>query len=67
MTKIEVVEWGKKVLSQLKQKTDLNCDDYIFLAGEKYSLPLVTEIKNYSQPLKGMGIGKRLKYLHEHL
>ena len=38
-------------------------DEFVFLAGDRYRKNLVPHMKNYSVPMKGLGIGKQLKYL----
>jgi len=63
----EIQDWANKVLDQLKGKTDLQEDEFIFLAGENYRKYLLPRIKNYKIPLKGLGIGKQLKFLKENL
>lgn len=66
MSSTEIKIWSEKVLSKLKEKVNLDVDQIIFLAGENYRKYLIPHIKNYSIPLKGLGIGKQLKYLKEH-
>ena len=61
----EIKIWAEKVLEKLKKRADLNSDEIIFLAGEKYRKYLIPEIKNFQIPLKGLGIGKQLKFLKE--
>ena len=46
---------------------DRNQDNYIFLAGETYRKYLIEHLKNYQIPMKGMGIGKQLQYLSNHV
>ncbi|MBN2073605.1 MAG: hypothetical protein JW770_06650 [Actinobacteria bacterium] len=59
----EIRKWAEKVLSDLKGKTDLKKDVFIFLAGKNYRMFLVKEIKNYEIPLKGLTIGRQLSFL----
>lgn len=66
MSSTEIKIWSEKVLSKLKEKVNLDVDQIIFLAGENYRKYLIPHIKNYFIPLKGLGIGKQLKYLKEH-
>jgi hypothetical protein len=66
MSSQEIKDWSERVLSQMKQKINLDSDQIIFLAGENYRKYLMSHIKHYSIPLKGLGIGKQLKYLKEH-
>jgi len=64
--KEEIKIWAEKVLEQLKEKTNLNEDEFIFLAGENYRKFLIPEIKNYNIPMQNLGIGKQLKFLNEN-
>ncbi len=61
----EIKLWAEDVLNKLKKEADLKKDEIIFLAGEKYRKYLIPEINNYKIPLKGLGIGKQLKFLKE--
>lgn len=63
----EIKEWAAKVLASLLQKTDLQSDEFIFLAGEKYRKYLIEKIRNVSIPLKGLGIGKQLAFYKENV
>ena len=65
MPATEVLSWAGRVLLQLKNSTDLENDEFVFLAGERYRKHLVPHIARYSVPMKGLGIGKQLKYLKE--
>lgn len=66
MKDAEIKTWAEKVLKNLKKHADLNNDEFIFLAGEKYRRHLVPEINKYHIPLKDFGIGKQLKFLKEN-
>lgn len=59
----ELKDWAESTLQQLKQEADLEKDNFIFLAGDKYRKYLLPELKNYEIPLKGMPIGKQLQFL----
>lgn len=59
LSKNEVKKWGEVVLQQLKNKTDLENNEFIILAGESYIQPLKSGLKNYKEPLKGIVQGKR--------
>lgn len=65
MPKIEIEHWAELVLSKLEKYTDINTDEFIFLAGEIYRKYLISHIKNYKIPMLGLGIGKQLKWLKE--
>jgi len=60
-------EWGKKVIQQLSENTDLTNDRYIILAGQEYIKPIEKQIKHIEQPLKGLRQGERLEYLKKHI
>ncbi len=62
----EIKEWADKVISELKNETSLENDEFVFLAGEKYRRYLLSEVKNYSIPMQNLGIGKQLKFLKEN-
>lgn len=59
----EVKEWADKVRNQLSQVADLKKDEFVFLAGINYRKYLIPFIANYKVPLKGLGIGRQLKFL----
>ncbi|MGB9940120.1 DUF6884 domain-containing protein [Methanosarcina sp.] len=63
MSSKEIKEWADCVIDQIKKEADLEEDEFIFLAGEKYRKYLLPHILNYQIPLKGLGIGKQLQYL----
>lgn len=55
--------WAEKVLKRLMVKTDLDKDEFIFLAGKRYREFLTPAIRNYDVPMRGLGIGKQLAFL----
>ena len=63
--KEEIKLWANGVMEQLKEKSNLNEDEFIFLAGERYRKFLIPQIKKFSVPMQGLGIGKQLKFLKE--
>ena len=63
----EIKIWAEKVLEQLRKEADLENDEFIFLAGEKYRRYLIPNIKNYKIPMQNLGIGKQLKFLKEQI
>ena len=67
MSKKEKQEWAKNVINKLKNIIDLEEDKIIFLAGKNYREYLVPLLKNYEIPMRGLSIGKQLKYLKEHI
>lgn len=58
--------WSYRVIKQLQCKIK-KTDKIIFLAGENYIKYLKIYYKNYEEPLQGLSIGKRLKYITEEL
>jgi glycerophosphoryl diester phosphodiesterase len=62
----EKQEWASLVSNDLKRVSDLDKDEFIFLAGDNYRKYLIKDLKNYSIPMKGLGIGKQLKFLKEN-
>ncbi len=63
----DIKAWSKNIIEQLRKETNLNKDEFIFLASENYRKFLIPEIKNYKIPMKGLGIGKQLKFLTDNL
>ena len=59
----EIKEWANYVLSQLKKVTDLENDEFVFLAGNNYRKFLLPHIKHYNIPMQGLSIGKQLQWL----
>ena len=43
MGKQEIKEWSEKVINQLKEQTDLQEDEFIFLAGDMYRKFLILD------------------------
>lgn len=67
MNKIERLEWSKNVFEQLRKVSDMEKDNFVFLAGQNYRQDLIKHIKNYKIPMEGLGIGKQLQYLKRAL
>lgn len=67
MASKDVKEWANNIIGKLRKTADLANDEFIFLAGDRYRKHLIPCIKNYKIPLKGLGIGKQLKFLKENL
>ena len=65
MKSLEIKQWANNVLKQLRHITNLENDEFIFLAGNNYRKYLIPYIKNYKVPMKGLGIGKQLQYLKD--
>ena len=67
MTSNEIKEWANSVLKQLQKVSDMDKDEFTFLAGNNYRKFLLPHIKNYKIPMFGLGIGKQLKWLTEKI
>ncbi len=63
MGKKDRKEWSENVLNELKNKTNLATDNFVFLAGEKYRENLILEIEHCCVPMANMKIGKQLQWL----
>ena len=59
----DIKEWSKTVLTQLKSVSNLQNDEFTFLAGEKYRKFLIPELSKVKIPMKGLKIGKQLQWL----
>ena len=67
MSSNEIKEWANSVISQLQKVSDLDKDEFVFLAGNNYRKFLLPHIKDYKIPMLGLGIGKQLKWLTERI
>jgi hypothetical protein len=65
LTPKEKIDWGQKVIKQLKLETDLQNDQFIILAGKEYIKPIEGFISknNVIKPLDGKRIGERIKFM----
>lgn len=60
--------WAEKVAEQMRQeKINFTKDKAIFLAGKNYHQHLAPLFRHFQLPLKGLGIGRQLKYLKNHV
>jgi len=66
MSSDDIRSWSEKILESLKKVSNIQEDEFIFLAGERYRRYLIPFLKNYKVPLMGLGIGKQLKFLKEN-
>lgn len=67
MKSFGVKDWALNVIDQIDGKVDFRNDEIIFLAGEKYRKFLLPLCAHAHVPLKGLGIGKQLQWLKQHL
>ncbi len=58
--------WGMQVVADLRQRFTGQRPSYVGLAGRTYLDPLRPHIARLDEPLAGMGIGKRLRWLNEN-
>ena len=59
--------WSGKVIDQLGKVSDLSCDKFIFLAGERYRQYLLPHISHYEIPLQGLRVGEQKQWLKRRL
>jgi hypothetical protein len=59
----KVKEWAGSVLDQLRSVADLESDRVVFLAGEKYRKHLLPYVSHLEVPMRGLSIGKQIKFL----
>ena len=55
--------WASGVVSELNKYANLNQDEFIILAGEKYREFLLPHMRNYRIPFEGLSFGNQLKAL----
>ena len=67
MSTREINAWADKVIEQLKDKADLDRDEFVFFAGANYRRFLTPRMKRYKIPMEGLGIGKQLRFLTQRL
>jgi hypothetical protein len=60
----EKMDWGKKVIDQLKCESDIKNDQIIILASREYIKPLENEISNIIKPLDGINQFYRISTLN---
>jgi hypothetical protein len=65
LTAKEKLNWGKKVIEQLKKEADLQKDEFVLLAGQEYIKSIEGYItnNNLKKPLEGKRIGERIKFM----
>lgn len=67
MSADEVKAWSEVVLKQLASKYNLQNDEFIFLAGEKYRKYLQPEMAHTLVPTEGLRIGQQLAWYTKRL
>ena len=61
------LDWAQYVLKQLREKCDIESDEFIILAGKDYYQTLIPQLKHYSLPLEHQTIGERIATLEKWL
>lgn len=65
---IEAVRaWSDMVFDALRQRTSVDADHFIFLAGDRYRRFLAPRLRFTEVPMARLGIGKQLQYLKRRL
>ena len=59
--------WADRVLGQLRQRVDLDRDEFVFLAGQRYREHLIPHIRHASVPMEGLTLGNQLAWLSRRL
>ena len=62
----EIREWAVQVLKRLADRYDLDNDEFIILAGDKYRKFIIPQLKHWEAPLKGLRIGQQLAWYIKH-
>lgn len=60
-------QWAVNILISIEKVSRIKEDKYILLAGKRYLEYLVDHFTNYSEPMFGLRIGEKLKWLNDHL
>ncbi|MFG6568813.1 DUF6884 domain-containing protein [Sulfitobacter sp. 1A13679] len=58
-------DWSEGVIASLEERCDLQNDEFVLLAGRKYSEFLAPRLAHVTQPMDGLSQGRRLKWLNE--
>lgn len=58
-------EWSDGVVASIEECCDLQHDEFVLLAGRKYSEFLAPRLSHFTQPMDGLSQGRRLKWLNE--
>ena len=59
----EKLEWGKNIIEGLSKEADLKRDFFVILAGQEYIKPIINDLSNWQNLLKGLRQGQRKKFL----
>ena len=67
MNKEQRAAWASSVLRQLRQVAHPTEDRFTFLAAEAYRKQLLPHLTHHQIPMRGLGIGRQLRFLKEAL
>jgi hypothetical protein len=67
MNKEQRAAWASSVLRQLRQVSRPAEDRFTFLAAEAYRNQLLPHLPHHRVPMRGLGIGRQLRFLKEAL
>jgi cytoplasmic iron level regulating protein YaaA (DUF328/UPF0246 family) len=59
--------WAERVVSELRKSCDLEADHFVFLAGDAYRKDIVSHIRQYMVPMKGLPFGRQLQWLERQV
>ena len=59
--------WSDGVISTLRQYANLDQDEFVFFAGDKYREFRLPQIRHYIIPFEGLSFGNQLKALNKAL
>jgi hypothetical protein len=63
----EILAWSERVFHQLRKRTDVEHDHFVFLAGDKYRRYLLPRLRSVDVPMEGLRIGEQLSWLTNRL
>ena len=68
LSKRERDDWGRRVAKRLQRdlRVDPELDRLVVLAGKAYAEPLKGHFRLVEEPMAGLGLGQRLRWLTEH-
>ncbi len=63
----EVKIWAGNVICKIDARADRRNDRFILLAGERYRRYIVPNLVTYEVPMKGLTIGRQLRFLKDRI
>ncbi|MHC1740628.1 MAG: DUF6884 domain-containing protein [Anaerolineaceae bacterium] len=67
MSESERKGWAQGILNSLGERTDLESDAFIILAGINYRKYIIPKLNHYEIPLEGLSFGKQLQELNKRI